>query len=58
MAWAGVDVSTLEAVIVSGIVVLAIALVVYKFAKPFGKPKGSCRACGDSCGCEAPKKRG
>lgn len=42
-----------EAALVGGAVLFALFMVVKQFVRPFGKAKGSCRACGEVCGCEA-----
>lgn len=45
-----------EGTIVALIVALALAIVVIKMVKPFGKAKGTCRACGTTCSCEKAHK--
>ena len=48
--------SWIEGALVGATVCVALFVVVRQFLRPFGKPKGACRACGDVCACE-PSKR-
>jgi hypothetical protein len=45
-----------EWLLVGGAVVLASWFVIRQFVRPFKKTKGSCRACGEVCGCELAKR--
>ena len=45
--------SPIEVAVVALVIAAAVSIVVIKFLKPFGKAKGSCRACSDHCSCES-----
>ena len=48
--------SWLEGILVGAAVILALWFVIRQFVRPFKKAKGTCRACGDVCGCELAKR--
>ena len=49
--------STPEVLIVGGVILVALFFTVRQFIKPFNGAKGSCKACGDTCGCESSKEK-